>query len=81
MQADILAGLGTHAVVPLVPEGTFKSPLTGLNPVFDVNGARLMMLTQAIVAVSARDLKRPIASLAGRNDEVIRALDILLLGF
>ena len=39
------------------------------------------MLTQAIASIPAKELRRAVASLDGRHDEITRALDILLLGF
>ena len=81
VQANLLASLGTHAVVPLVPEAGFIAVLRDLNPVFEVRGERLVMLTQAVATVPTSSLRRPIASLDDHHDAILRALDILLLGF
>ncbi|MBS0562195.1 MAG: CcdB family protein [Proteobacteria bacterium] len=81
VQADLLSGLATRTVVPLVPERSAPVAIRDLNPIFDIQGERHVMLTQAIATVPARELKRPIASLTQEHDRITRALDILLLGF
>ena len=81
VQANTVDGLSTRAVVPLVPDGRFKSPMRDLNPIFEIDGQRLMMLTQAIGTMPTRDLRRPVWSLLREHDRVVRALDILFLGF
>jgi toxin CcdB len=77
----LLAHLTTRTVVPLIPEDTAPKPISDLNPVFDIKGKRHVLLTQAIASIPERELKRSISSLAEHHDRIIRALDILLLGF
>ncbi|MBV9654140.1 MAG: CcdB family protein [Acetobacteraceae bacterium] len=81
VQADLLSHLATRAVVPLLPEEVAPKPIGELNPVFEIRGQRLVMLTQAIAAIPGRELKGIVASLANEHDRVTRALDILLVGF
>lgn len=81
VQAGLLEGLATRAVIPLLPTATAPAPLRELNPVFDIEGAPHVLLTQAIASVPARELRRPVASLARERDAITRALDILFLGY
>lgn len=81
VQADLLWRLATRAVVPLVSANTFRAIIPELNPVFEVNGERVVMLTQAIATVPSRDLRNRVANLISARDAVVRALDILLVGF
>lgn len=81
VQADLLSHLFTRAVVPLVPEAEVRAAMADLNPVFEIEGQRHVMVTQAIATVPHRELKRPVASLEAHHDSVLRALDILLLGY
>lgn len=81
VQAALLDHLATRAVVPLVPLAGAPTPIKELNPVFDIDGEPHVMLTQAIASIPAKELRRAVASLDGRHDEITRALDILLLGF
>ncbi len=81
VQADLLSELATRTVVPLLSEDTAPKPISELNPVFEIEGERYVLVTQAIASVPKHELKRAIASLNGHHDRITRALDILLLGF
>lgn len=81
VQTDLLDGLNTRVVVPLLPEGAAPKPGRVLNPVFEIGGERHVMATQFLSAVPASVLKAPAANLSGRSDEITRALDMLLQGF
>jgi len=74
VQADLLSHLATRTVVPL-------KPISDLNPIFEIEGKRHVMVTQAIASIPRRELKRTVASLAQDHDRVTRALDTLLVGF
>jgi toxin CcdB len=81
VQADLLSHLSTRVVVPLLPEGSAPKPISELNPIFEILGARHILVTQAIASLSRRELKRAVASLTAHHDRVTRALDVLLIGF
>jgi toxin CcdB len=81
VQADLLSHLATRTVVPLLPEESAPKPISDLNPIFEIEGKRHVMVTQAIASIPRRELKRTVASLAQDHDRVTRALDILLVGF
>lgn len=80
VQADLLSDLATRVVAPLVPRDSAPLPIRDLNPVFDILGQPHVMLTQAMAAVPVRELRAPVASLAGAHDAVLRALDVLMVG-
>jgi toxin CcdB len=80
VQADLLASLATRTVVPLLPEDAVRGVLRDLNPVFEIDGKRYVMLTQAIATVPRRELRDRVASLLQNHDVVLRALDILFTG-
>ncbi|HET8995154.1 MAG TPA: CcdB family protein [Acetobacteraceae bacterium] len=81
VQASMLDRLTTRVVLPLVPQTQAPPPIRELNPIFEIDGTPHVLLTQAIAAVPAKELKRAVASLDGQHDQIIRALDVLLLGF
>jgi toxin CcdB len=81
VQARLLDHLATRAVVPLVPQAGAPAPIRELNPVFEIEGVRHVMLTQAIATVPIRELRRAVASLDSQHDQITRALDVLLLGY
>ena len=81
VQADTLDGLNTRVVVPVQRPSRAPFPGRRLNPVFEVNGSRYVMVTQFISAVPERDLGMPVANLARHRDEIVTALDMLFQGF
>lgn len=80
VQADLLDRLDTRVVVPLFPEKEAPPPMASLNPVFDIQGQRHVMLTQSIATLRRRDLGKPILSLEGQYQRIMNALDMLLTG-
>lgn len=81
VQTDLLDGLNTRVVVPLLPEAAAPKPGKTLNPVFDIDGEPYIMATQFLSAVPTSMLGTPTANLSARSDEITRALDMLLQGF
>jgi toxin CcdB len=81
VQADLLSHLATRTVVPLLPETVAPPPIRELNPIYEIAGARHVLVTQAIASVPGRELRRPVASLAIHHDSIVRALDLLLIGY
>jgi toxin CcdB len=79
-QSDYLSGLDTRFVIPLLPEGEVPR-VHRLNPVFSVEGERVVMGTQLGSSVPARQLRDPIASLADHHDMIMNAFDVLLTGY
>lgn len=80
VQAKLLDHLATRVVVPLLPLAAAPKPIQDLNPVFAIDGAPHVMLTQALASIPARELRGAIASLDREHDQVTRALDMLFLG-
>jgi toxin CcdB len=80
-QSDFLSRYDTRLVVPLLPSA--KGPIVAkrFNPVFEIEGQRLVMYTQYAAAVQHRQLGKYIKSLADSRDEIIAAIDMLITGF
>jgi toxin CcdB len=81
VQCDYLSRLATRVVVPLQPEEDAPPPARDLNPVFRIAGSGYVMMTQYIAAVSASELKKHAGSLAGEQDRIVKALDMVFSGF
>jgi CcdB protein. len=81
IQADILSGLNTRIVVPLMPPGLAPLPARRLNPAFEVEGATMLMVTQYLGAVQVSRLGPAVASLQHHRDRIGLALDMALHGF
>lgn len=79
-QADLLSGLETRLVVPLLPPPDAPLPARHLNPAFDIGGERHVMVTQYAAAIETRELGPKVASLADRDHEIMKALNFLLTG-
>jgi len=81
IQADLLNHLNTRVVVPLLPVDMAPKPAGTLNPLFDIEGTTVSMVTQFMAAVPAQLLKSTVLNLEGRRNEITAALDLLFQGF
>lgn len=81
IQADLLSHLNTRIVVPLLPLDLAPKPAATLNPVFEMDGGSVAMVTQFMAAVPAQMLKSPMLSLESRRDDITAAVDLLFQGF
>ena len=81
VQADLMSHLNSRLVIPLVPFAIAPTPVKGLNPVFQIEDATYLMLTQQMAAVSIQTLKKPVLNVIDRRDEVVASIDMLLQGF
>jgi toxin CcdB len=68
-------------VVPLFPVGEIAEFARTLNPVFEVEGNRVVMMTQGLAAVPTQLLKQSVMSLESKRSEIVAALDLLFQGF
>jgi toxin CcdB len=80
-QSDLLAGLNTRVVAPLMPVSLAPRPAERLNPVFQFDGDTVVMVTQFLAAVPLKELGRSLGSLEAFGDDISAALDMLFLGF
>jgi len=80
-QADLLGDLNTRLVVPLLPLGEAPEPAARLNPIFEVEGAHFVMVTQFAASVPMRELGEIVQSLGSERDAIGAALDMLIIGF
>lgn len=81
VQADLLDSLNTRMVVPLLPRGEAPIPAAHLNPIFEVEGQEVVMVTQFMAAVPVSILKNPVGHLDEAFEQITRATDMLLQGF
>ena len=79
-QADLLDGLKTRVVVPLIAESEAPKPARRLNPVLVLGSERFVLMTQFLAAVELRELGDKVGSLASEGEAVLGALDFLLTG-
>ena len=81
VQTDLLYGLSTRLIMPILPIDGGPLPAGRLNPVVDVLGDLYSLHPQLMGAVSARELIKPIDNLKRHQDRISAALDMIFLGF
>ena len=81
IQSDLLDSLATRVVVPLCKPGILKGRLAErLNPVFEVEGREVAMLTPELAGVLAKALGAAIGNLSSQRGVIIAALDLVIAG-
>lgn len=82
VQTDLLDGLNTVLVVPLMPIERAPLPMGRLNPVFELAGKRYSMVTQYMASTPIRQLGPLSGNLKfSHYDKIKSALDMIFLGF
>lgn len=81
VQADMLSGLNTRIVVPLLRVVDAPIPAKRLNPVFEIGTEPHVMVTQFMAAIPRALLRNPVTTLDDRDSEIMAALDMVLVGF
>ncbi|MBP7204588.1 MAG: CcdB family protein [Propionivibrio sp.] len=81
LQADINSHFSTRVVAPLIPIRDIADYAKTLNPVFEIDGERVVMATQGMAAVPLSVLKHPVTSLEPMGAEIVAAIDLLFQGF
>jgi len=81
VQSDLLDPLATRVVVPLCkPEVLSGKPAERLNPAFEVEGRKVLMLTPELAGVAGKTLGERVGSLARERQAIIAALDLVFTG-
>lgn len=80
LQADLLDGLRTRVVAPLVPAASVGRVLPSLNPVVTVGETAYLVMPQLAATLTLAELGETVGSLAMMRNPIIRALDALLSG-
>lgn len=81
VQADLLRGLATRVVIPLVdPVEVGNLVIRHLHFEINVEGRRCIALGSELAAIPVKALGARVASLADQREEIVRALDVLISG-
>lgn len=81
VQSDLLDGLSTRLVIPLLPASQAPTPATRLNPMVNIGDQTHVMVTQFMAAVPEKLLTKHITSAVHMRDEITAAIDMLTHGF
>jgi toxin CcdB len=80
-QSDLLDDLDTRFTVPLFLFEDAPKPAGRLNPVFSIDGGRVVMMTQYASAIRKNLVGSRVDSLEHEQDVIMSALDMLLVGY
>lgn len=81
LQSELLSGLNTTVVAPLLPLDTAPKPAKQLNPIFNVENESVMMATQYLAAIPLAELGAPLGKLENSEAAISAALDLVFVGF
>lgn len=81
VQTDLLSGLNSRAVVPLLKRNESPKPAKYLNPCFDIEGTEFVMVTQFLASIPETELSTFVAQLNSQHQEISGALGMLFTGF
>lgn len=81
VQSDLLDGLFTRLVIPLLPASQAPKPASRLNPVVSIGDQPHVMVTQFIAAVPEKLLTKHVTNAVHIRDEITAAIDMLTHGF
>jgi toxin CcdB len=80
LQSDLVSGLSSTVVAPLVPRDQMKGA-SRMNPIVNVDGQEFWLATHELFAVDRRMLHKTVASLSQERDAIIMALDFVFTGY
>ena len=81
VQSDFIAPTRSRVVIPLRRPEVIGPQAARLNPLFTIQGMRVMLMTQEITHLPDTLLGKPIGSLEAQRDDIIAAVDMLISGF
>lgn len=81
IQSNWLESLPSRVVVPLLAPSAALPVISSLTPVFRVGEEEFAMMTHYLTAIPKRELGPSVGSLAAHQDDITRALDVLITGF
>ena len=80
-QAEAWSAYNTRFVAPLFPLDDKLPRVDRLNPIFEIEDERMVLMTEFAATVSTRELRRTGISLADHDLTIKSALDMLVQGF
>jgi toxin CcdB len=67
-----------QADLPLLPRGEGPAPNKRINPEFDIEGERWVLVVQLAATVRTAELRTLVTSLASEDHRIIGAIDVLI---
>ncbi|MGB9095147.1 CcdB family protein [Erwinia sp.] len=82
IQSDLLSHLATRLVMPLAHKQASNSQVKSLTPVMRIEEHDYVILTSMLTTTDVKNLNEQhfVKNAAGMRDEIVSALDLLVLG-
>ena len=80
LQDEMLEGLSTRIVAPLVTANEMTAPMNTVNPRVVVNGQPYILMSHLLAAIPLSSLGKPVCSAKEQRGDIIAALDLLFTG-
>ena len=80
VQSELLSDLETRIIVPMEAIPADHSAIKRLNPIFEIQGRRVILVPTEIATVPKTDLGEVVANLGNHRDIIISAIDFSLFG-
>jgi toxin CcdB len=80
LQSDLLDGLTTRVVAPLIAASRVTRTLATLNPPVRIGESDYLLMPQLAATLTLAELGTRVGSLAAMRDQITRAVDALLSG-
>jgi toxin CcdB len=81
LQTNLIDGLKTRLVAPLIPLERAPRPAGRLNPVLDIDGELYSLQPHLMTAVAENTLGRPVGNILRHYDRIVSAIDMVFNGF
>lgn len=81
VQSDLIVGLSTRLVVPLLPAANAPQRIRHLNPLLQIDGQDYVMATSLMASAPKDRLDKIKANLLDRHDDISRAIYMIFQGF
>ena len=80
LQTNLIDGLKTRLVAPVLPLERAPRPAGRLNPVLDIEGELYSLQPHLMTAVAERSLGRPVGNVLRHYDRIVAAVDMVFNG-
>lgn len=81
VQSDLLSGLGTRVVIPLMKPATLgKQRIRDLHVDVTIQGHRYVAVASELAGIAALNLGRRVGNLSAQRHAIVRAIDLILSG-
>ena len=80
LQDNMLDGLSTRVVAPLVAEEALSHPMRLLTPRLIIDGIPCLLLTHLLAAIPKTSLGQPVNNASSQREAIIASIDLLFTG-